>query len=95
LADVGHIGEDGTGLVGPLDVEASWQFREALFLQDGGGRRWAQWLVLAGEAMADVVDGEILFPECDNVLAQPLLLARGPALPCGRGEEAASGPSRN
>jgi hypothetical protein len=83
LADVGHISGDGTGLVGPLDIEASWQFREALFLQDGGDRRWAERFVLAGKAMADVVDGEILFPECDNALAQPLLLTWWPALPCG------------
>ena len=95
LADVGDIGHDGTGLVGPLDVEASRQFREALFLQDGGDRRWAEWLVLAGEAMADVVDGEILFPECDNALRNRCCLPGGLPSRAFEAKKLRPGPLRN
>jgi len=91
LANVSQIGDDGMEFVGALAVEASWQFCETLFLHDGGDRRGTKRLVLSGEAVADVVDGEVLFPECDDALAQSLLLAWGPGLPSARGEEAASG----
>jgi hypothetical protein len=58
LADVGHFGHNGTGLVGPLVVATSRQFGETLFLQDRGDRRRAERLVVAGEGAADVVDGD-------------------------------------
>ena len=91
LADVGHIGHDGTGLVGPLVVAPSRQFGEALFLQDRGDRRRAERLAVAGQGTADVVDGEVLLPQRDDLFPQPLLLAGRPALPRGRDEEVAPG----
>ena len=91
LADIRHIGCDGTGLVGSLLVTASRQFGEALFLEDRGDRRRAERLAVAGQGASDVVDGEVLLPQRDDMLAQPLLLARRPALARGGSEEVAAG----
>ena len=91
LADVGHIGHDGAGLVGPLVVEPSRQLGEALLLQDRGDGRRAERLAVAGEGAADVVDGEVLLPQGDDLFPQPLLLAGRSALACGRDEEVAFG----
>jgi hypothetical protein len=75
LTDIGHIGHDGAGLVGPLVVAASRQFGEALFLEDRGDRRRAERLAVTGKGAADVVDGEVLFPKRDDLSPQPFLLA--------------------
>ncbi len=91
LADVGHFGHDGTGLVGPLVVGASRQLGEALFLQDRGDRRRAERLAVAGEGAADVVDGEVLLPQGDDLFPQSSPLAGWSALPRGRDEEVALG----
>ena len=71
---------DGTGLVGSLLVAASRQFGEALFLEDRGDGRRAERLAFAGQGAADVVDGEVLLPQGDDLFAEPLLLARRSAL---------------
>ena len=78
----GHppIAHDGAELVGSLLVTASRQFGEALFLEDRGDRRRAERLAVAGEGASDIVDGEVLLPERDDLLAQPFLLAGGPSL---------------
>ena len=79
-ADIRHIAHDGAELVGSLLVTASRQFGEALFLEDRGDRRRAERLAVAGEGASDIVDGEVLLPERDDLLAQPFLLAGGPSL---------------
>ena len=91
LADIGDIGRDGPGSVGPLVVAASRQLGEALLLEDGGDGRRAERLAVAGQGPADVVDGEVLLAEGDDLLPQPLLLAGRPALACGGGKEVAVG----
>jgi hypothetical protein len=91
LADVGHFGHNGTGLVGPLVVAASRQFGEPLFLRDCGDRRRAERLVVAGEGAADVVDGEVLLPQRDDLFPQSLPLSGWSALPRGRDEEVTPG----
>ena len=91
LADIRPIAHDGAELVGSLLVTASRQFGEALFLEDRGDRRRAERLAVAGEGASDIVDGEVLLPERDDLLAQPFLLAGGPSLARGREEEFAAG----
>jgi hypothetical protein len=85
--DVGHISHDGTGLVGPFVIGSSRQLREPLFLEDHGDRRRAERLAVAGEGAADVVDGEVLLPECDDLFPKPFLLARRSAFASGGDEE--------
>ena len=48
-ADVGDVGDDRRGLVGPFVVAASRQLGEALFLEDRGDRRRAERLAVAGQ----------------------------------------------
>jgi hypothetical protein len=90
-AHVGHVGHDGTGLMGPLVVAAPRQLGEALFLQDHGDRRRAERLAVAGEGAADIMDGEVLLAQRDDLIPQSLLLAGWSALACGREEEVALG----
>ena len=87
LADIGHLGLDGTGLDGPLVVGSPWQLGEPLLLQDGGDGRRAERGLLSGQGEADVVDGEVLLPEGDDLLSKPVLLSRRSSLACGGGEE--------
>jgi hypothetical protein len=91
LADVGYITYDRTWVVGSFLVQSSGQFGEALLLQDHTDRRRAERLVFAGEGTADIVDGKILFPERDDLVSQPFLLARGPYLLGRREKELAPG----
>ena len=77
LADVRHFGNHGAGLVGPLVVKSPWQLGEALHLQNRGDGRRTQRLAVAGEGAADVVDGEVLLPQRDDLFPQSILLARG------------------
>ena len=65
----------GRGWSGRSSSNASWQLGEALLLQDRGDRRRAERLAFAGEGAADVVDGEILLPQRDDLFPQPFLLA--------------------
>ena len=90
-ADVRDIGHDGTRVVGPLVVGSPRQLGEPLFLQDHGDRCRTEFLPLAGQGAADVVDGEVLLPERDDLIAKPFLLARRSALASGRDEELTSG----
>jgi hypothetical protein len=46
-----------------------------------------EWLAIVGQGTADVVDGEILFPQGDDPIPKSFLLARWPTLACGREEE--------
>lgn len=92
--DVGDIGSDGAGTVRSLIVAAPRQLGEALLLQDGGDGRRTEGLAIAGEGSADVVDGEVLFAEGDDLLAQPLLLTRRPSVAGGR-KKSRWGPDRN
>jgi len=91
LTDIGHLGGDGTGAIGPLVVAASRQFGEALFLEDRGDGRRAERLALAGQGAADVVDGEVLLAQGDDLFAKPFLLARRSADARRRDEEVARG----
>ena len=86
LADIGDIGGDGTGLIGSLLVAASRQFGEALFLEDRGDRRRAERLAVAGQGAADVVDGEVLLPQGDDLLREAVSAcpAVGPGVRWGR-----------
>jgi hypothetical protein len=91
LADIGDIGCHGTRLVGSFLVTASRQFGEAFFLEESGDRRRAEGLAFAGQGTTDVVDGEVLLPQSDDMFAEPLLLALRSAQSSGGGEEVASG----
>ena len=91
LADIGDIGGHGPGLVGPLVVAPPRQLGEALLLEDRGDGRRAERLAVAGQGAADVVDGEVLLAQGDDLIAEPSLLAGRPAFACGRDEEVAVG----
>ncbi len=91
LADVGHLGDDGARLVGPLVVDPPRQLGEALLLEDRGDGRRAERLAVAGQGAADVVDGEVLLAQGDDLLPQPFLLAGWSALAWGGDEEIAVG----
>jgi len=91
LADVSGVGHGGTRVIGSLLVPSSWQLGETFSLQDRGDRRRADCLALAGESATDVVDRQVLLPQCDDQVPQPLLFARRSALPRGRDEEIAPG----
>jgi hypothetical protein len=91
LTNIGQIGRDGAGSVGSLVVAAARQLGETLFLQDRGDGRRTECLAITAESAADVVDGEVLFAEGDDLLPQPFLLPPGPAVARGRAEEVAVG----
>ena len=78
LTDVGRFGNHGSGLVGPLVVASAGQLGESLLLEDRGDRRRAERLAVASEGAADVVDGEVLLPQRDD------LFPERPSLPGGR-----------
>ena len=81
----------GRGWSGRSSSRASRQLGEALFLEDRGDGRRAERLAVAGQGAADVVDGEVLLPQGDDLFPQPFLLAGRSALACGRDEEVAFG----
>ena len=80
LADIRYIGCDGAGLVGSLLITSPRQLGEPLLLEDCRDRRRAQRLAVAGEGARDIVNGEVLLPQRDDLLTQPLLFAGGPSL---------------
>ena len=90
-ADVGHVGDDRAGLVGPFVVGASRQLGEALVLEDRGDRRRTERLSVAGQGAADIMDREVLLAQGDYLLPQPFLLAGWPPLACRWCEEIAVG----
>ncbi len=90
-ANIGDLGDDGARLFGSLVVNSSRQLGEALFLEDGGDRRRAEGLAVAGQGAADVVDGEVLLAQGDDLLPQPFPFGGRPALAWGGGEEIAVG----
>jgi len=77
FTDVGHLGNHGAGMVGPLVVKPSRQLGEAFCLQDRGDGRRTQRLAVAGKSAVDVVDGEVLFPQRDNLFPQRFCLPGG------------------
>jgi hypothetical protein len=95
LADVSDIRHGGTGSIGSFLVRSSGQFGKALFLQDRGDRRRTERLAFADKSTADIMDRQVLFPERDELVPQPLLLARRSSLSDGEGEELAIGAVRN
>src|SRR5262249_54751982 len=66
---------------------AARQLGKALFLEDRRDGRRAEGLAVSGQGPANVVDGEVLLPQGDDLLPQAFLLARGSARPRGGGEE--------
>ena len=70
-ADIGHLGDDRARLVGPFVVEPPRQLGEALLLQDRGDGRRAERFAVAGQGAADVVDGEVLLAQGDDLVTQP------------------------
>ena len=91
LTDIRDIGRDGPGPLGSL-VAATRQLGEALLLEDGSdGRRAERLAAVTGQGAADVVDGEVLLAQGDDLLSQPLLLAWRSAPMCGGDEEVAVG----
>ena len=91
LADIRYIGCDGAGLVGSFLITSPRQLGEPLLLEDCGDRRRAQRLAVAGEGVRNVVNREVLLPQRDDLLTQPLLFAGGPSLVRRREEEVATG----
>src|SRR5262249_15908485 len=91
LPDIRHIGRDRPGSVRSLLVATARQLGEALLLEDRGDGRRAERLAIPGQGRADGGDGEVLLAEGDDLLPQPSLLARGPALVWSGNEEVAVG----
>ena len=60
-----------------------------LFLKDHGDRRLAERLTFTSESAADVLDGEILLPQGDNLFSKPFLFAGWLTSACGGDEEVA------
>src|SRR6185312_4126048 len=85
-ADISRFGRHGSRIVGPLVIASSRQLGKPLLFEDRGDHRWAERLAVAGDGAADVVDGEILLPQRDDLFTKPLLLAWRSAFACG-GEE--------
>src|SRR5271165_3964229 len=61
------------------------------FIQNGSDCRWTKRLAVAGQRAADVVDGEVLLPQSNDQIPEPLLLAGWPTLSSRREEEITSG----
>ena len=91
LPDVSGVGHGGTRVIGSLLVPPSRQLGKAFFLQDRRDCRRADGLAVAGERAADVVDGQVLLPQSDDPVPQPLLLAGWPTLSCRRHKEVTPG----
>ena len=81
----------GAGMVGPLVIKPPRQLGEALRLQNRGDGRRTQRLAVTGECATDVVDGEVLLPQRDDLLPQSILLARRSTDTCGGDEEVTFG----
>ena len=72
-----------------LVVSPARQLGEPLLLEDRGDDGRAERLAVTSEGAADVVDGEVLLPQGDDPIAEPLLLAWRPAFACVGEEEVA------
>ena len=81
-----HRPTTGRVLVGPLVVGAARQLGEALVLEDRGDGRRAERLAVAGQGAADVVDGEVLLAQGDDVFPEGFGLGCG-VRSLGRGQE--------
>ena len=86
LAHVGDGGGESAGTLGPFVILASRQPREAFFLEDQGDGHRAALLSLLLQGSADVVDGEVLFAQGDDLLAHAILGGMGAGC-AARGEE--------
>ena len=78
-------------MIGSLLVTSSRELGEAFFIQNGSDCRWTKRLAVAGQRAADVVDREVLLPQSDDQIPEPLLLAGWPTLSSRREEEITSG----
>jgi hypothetical protein len=91
LCDVGRLGAEGTGPGEAFFVRSAWESGEAFLGKESRDGDGADGMSLLGERPADVLDGEVLFAEGDDMLPEVFVGAVGLLLACGRQEERACG----
>jgi hypothetical protein len=86
LLDVGHIGASGSCSRRAFLIGAAGQFGEAFLLKDEGHGSRREVLASLVQGAADVVNGEVLFAQGDDLGAKLVSLGRDVG-PFGRGQE--------
>jgi hypothetical protein len=87
LTYVGHVGDLGSRSRGPFVVPATRESGEAFLAEHLGGPAGAEGMALVLEGFADVVDGEVLLAEGDDLPANGRFCGDLSSPLFGRGEE--------